>query len=84
MLQLKIWGPHGPLLGKVGGPMGPHRPQRRAGGRAACVACGLSGPLSRGSAAPRVVGLNDSRLAAARAARAASYRSYRAYIHNFI
>ena len=32
MLQLKIWGPHGPLLGKVGGPMGPHRPQRRAGG----------------------------------------------------
>ena len=33
MLQLKIWGPHGPLLGKVGGPMGPHRPQRRAGGR---------------------------------------------------
>ena len=33
MLQLKIWGPHGPLLGKVGGPMGPHRPQRRAAGR---------------------------------------------------
>ena len=26
MLQLKIWGPHGPLLGKVGGPMGPERP----------------------------------------------------------
>ena len=37
MLQLKIWGPHGPLLSKVGGPMGPHRPQRSVNARQICA-----------------------------------------------
>ena len=85
MLQLKIWGPHGPLLGKVGGPMGPERPY---GAR----------PLtwerpSAPTAAPRFctlrfrfpVALGDpfkGLYRVARCARRASYRAYRAYREN--
>ena len=37
MLKLKIWGPHGPLLGKVGGPMGPLALQRSARAGGICI-----------------------------------------------